>query len=140
MKDAMSESHQGHAEGAHGPSHYVKVWGILLVLLVISVLGPELGIKSVTLFTAFGIAVIKAYMVAKNFMHLNVEKRFVVYLLVTAVAFMFLFYAGTAPDVMQHHGHNWRNVAADAEVNRALSEAARSGHGDHAPGDSHSGH
>lgn len=130
----MSESHQehatGHADDAHGPSHYIKVWGILLVLLAVSVAGPELGIKSVTLFTAFGIAVIKAYMVAKNFMHLNVEKRFVVYLLCTALAFMFLFYAGSAPDVMQHHGHNWKNVAAEAEVHRAL-EAAKAGHGEH---------
>lgn len=130
----MSESHQehavGHADGDHSPSHYVKVWGILVVLLIISVAGPELGIKSVTLFTAFGIAVVKAYMVAKNFMHLNVEKRFVVYLLVTALAFMFLFYAGTSPDVMQHHGHNWKNVAAEKEVARALSEG-QSQHGAH---------
>jgi len=130
----MSESHQehaaGHADGAHSPSHYVKVWGILVVLLIVSVAGPEVAgafpagaAKAVTLFTAFGIAVVKAYMVAKNFMHLNVEKRFVVYLLVTALAFMFLFYAGTSPDVMQHHGHNWKNVAAEREVERALSES-----------------
>lgn len=124
----MSDSHQGHSDDAHSPAHYKKIWAILVGLLVLSVLGPELGIKSVTLFTAFGIAVIKAYMVAKNFMHLNVEKRFVVYLLTTALAFMFLFYAGTAPDVMQHHGHNWKNVAAEQEVQRAL-EAAKTDHG-----------
>jgi caa(3)-type oxidase subunit IV len=141
----MSESHQehaaGHSDDTHSPSHYVKVWGILVVLLVISVAGPELGIKSVTLFTAFGIAVIKAYMVAKNFMHLNVEKRFVVYLLVTALAFMFLFYAGVSPDVMQHHGHNWKNVAAEDEVKRALSAAAEDhGHDAHGAADSHEHH
>lgn len=132
-------SDHAHADHAHGDGHYVKVWAILLALLAVSIAGPELGIKSVTLFTAFGIAVIKAYMVAKNFMHLNVEKRFVVYLLLTAVAFMFLFYAGTAPDVMQHHGHNWRNVAADREVERALSAAAseHGAHGDPAGSEHH---
>ena len=131
MSDSHHSAADSHSSDAHSPAHYVKVWGILVALLVVSVLGPELGIKSVTLFTAFGIAVIKAYMVAKNFMHLNVEKRFVVYLLMTALAFMFLFYAGVAPDVMQHHGDNWKNVAADAEVQRALAAGAENhGHGD----------
>ena len=55
-------------------SHYVKLWAVLLVLLVISVCGPMLEIKWVTLLTAFGIAVVKAYLVAANFMHLKTEK------------------------------------------------------------------
>lgn len=129
MSDSKHDNSE-HAHEPHGDAHYVKVWGILVLLLIVSVAGPELGIKAVTLFTAFGIAVVKAYMVAKNFMHLNVEKRFVVYLLVTALAFMFLFYAGTSPDVMQHHGHNWKNVAAENEVRRALSES-HAPHGEH---------
>ena len=59
----------------HG--NYVKVWAILVVLLIISVLGPLTRIRWLVLFAAFGIAVIKAYMVAKNFMHVNVERRWV---------------------------------------------------------------
>ena len=100
----MSE-HTAHAEGHH--VNYVRIWQILLVLLVISVLGPMVGIKIVTLITAFGIAVVKAYLVAKNFMHLNLQPRFVVYLLGTTLVFMLLFYAGAAPDVMKHSGDNW---------------------------------
>jgi len=38
------------------------------------------GIKVVTLITAFGIALVKAYLVAKNFMHINVERRFIPYI------------------------------------------------------------
>ncbi len=87
--------------------NYVKIWGILCVLLVISVAGPFLGIPVVTLITAFGIAIVKAYIVAKNFMHLNIQPRFVVYLLTTMVVFMLLFFAGVAPDVMEHEGDNW---------------------------------
>jgi caa(3)-type oxidase subunit IV len=101
----------------HEHPNYVKIWAILLVLLVISVLGPELGIRSVTLFTAFGIAVIKAYMVAKNFMHVNIEPKFVTYLLFTGLLFMLLFFAGSAPDVMKAEGRNWEKsswVAAEA--------------------------
>ena len=98
--------HAAHA--AHPPINYVRIWQILLALLVVSVAGPFLGVKIVTLITAFGIAVVKAYLVAKNFMHLNVQPRYVVYLLGTALVFMLLFFAGAAPDVMKHAGDNWR--------------------------------
>ena len=87
--------------------NYVKIWAILLCLLVVSILGPFLEIKIVTLLTAFGIAIVKAYLVAKNFMHLNIEPRYAVYLLTTMLVFVLLFFAGTAPDVMKHEGANW---------------------------------
>ena len=101
----------------HG--NYVKIWAILCGLLFISVLGPTLEIQIVTLITAFGIALVKAYMVAKNFMHLNVQPRYAVYLLVTMLVFVLLFFAGVAPDVMNHEGDNWVKhkveIAAPAE-------------------------
>ena len=100
---ANEESHEHHDH-----PNYVKIWAILLVLLVISVLGPELEIKVVTLVTAFGIAIVKAYMVAVNFMHINIARRYVTYLVVTCLVFMLLFFAGAAPDVMQAYGHNWK--------------------------------
>ena len=96
---------------SHGPAHYIRIWQILLVLLVISVAGPFLEIRVVTLITAFGIAVVKAYMVAKHFMHINIEKRFITYITVTVLVFMFLFFAGTAPDVMKAEGSNWAKPA-----------------------------
>jgi caa(3)-type oxidase subunit IV len=95
------------SEEAHGHPNYVKIWGILLVLLLISVAGPFLGIQVVTLITAFGIAVVKAYLVAKNFMHINVEPRYIVYLMSTMLVFMLLFFAGVSPDVMKFDGYNW---------------------------------
>ena len=104
----MSE-HAGHE------TNYVKIWGILLVLLAVSIAGPTLEIKAVTLITAFGIALVKAYLVAKNFMHLNVEPRFAVYLLCTVLVFMLLFFAGTAPDVMKHEGTNWVKPPIEVE-------------------------
>ena len=93
-------------EHAHHPN-YVKIWAILVGLLVISVIGPMLEIKVVTIITAFGVACVKAYMVVKNFMHLNVAPRYVGYLVATCLVFMLLFFAGTAPDVMKAHGDNW---------------------------------
>jgi caa(3)-type oxidase subunit IV len=112
---AEPAEHAAHAEHGEHPN-YVKVWAILLVLLLISFAGPYLGIRWVTLLTAFGIAVVKAYMVAKNFMHVNIQPRFVAYILGTVLVFMLLLYAGSAPDVMKAQGNNWAKqpVAAPA--------------------------
>jgi len=111
MADHASHDHDhgagdAHAEHTHHPN-YVRIWAVLLVLLVVSVLGPMVGIKAVTLITAFGIAIVKAYLVAKNFMHLDLAPKLVAYIVVTMVVFMVLFFAGAAPDVMESHGSNW---------------------------------
>ena len=94
-----------HAE--HTASSYVKTWGILLVLFVISILGPELGIRWVTIITAFGIALVKAYLVAVHFMHINLERRYVVYIMLTMVLMMLLFWAGIVVDIGEPSGSNW---------------------------------
>ncbi len=96
----MSEEHTHHP-------NYVKIWAILCGLLAVSVVGPMFGIQTVTLITAFGIACVKAYMVVKNFMHINIAKRYVTYLVATCLVFMLLLFAGTAPDVMKPDGENW---------------------------------
>ena len=134
---AHDPDHEGGDDGHHGhpDSHYVKIWGILCVLLVVSVLGPELGVQIVTLITAFGIAFVKAYMVAKYFMHLDVEKPIIRYILVTCLVFMVLFFAGVSPDVMEHEGDSWENLTSKRVVAEGLAEmeAAEAGHGgDHA--------
>ena len=95
-----------HAEVHHHPN-YVRIWAILLLLLVVSVAGPMVGIQWVTLITAFGIAVVKAFLVARNFMHINVEKSFIAYMMATVLVFVLLFFAGVAPDVMKLEGQHW---------------------------------
>ncbi len=71
----------------HHPN-YVKIWAILVALLIVSVLGSLSHIRNVVLIAAFGVALIKAYLVAKNFMHINVEKRWVPYLLIMCLLFV----------------------------------------------------
>ena len=91
----------------HAHPNYWKVYWWLLLLLAISIAGTDLGIQWVTLITAFGIAIVKAYMVARNFMHVSIEPRFVTYMLVTMLVFMLLFFMAVAPDVMKETGSNW---------------------------------
>lgn len=109
---AAEHSHGSHQGSHHGPSYYVKMWAILLVLLIVSIIGPELGIPLLTLITAFGIALVKAYMVAAYFMHLNTEKRYIHYMLYTMLLFMAIFFAGVCVDVMRSKGENWENEAS----------------------------
>jgi caa(3)-type oxidase subunit IV len=142
--------HEAHAATAgvdhHEAEHlklYFKIYITLLVLFGISVLGPVIGglvhSKALVLVTAFGIALVKAYLVCSHFMGLNIEKRYIGYLLTTTVVFMFLFYAGVSPDVMEHHGRNWENVAAKQETLRAQREHALhpEGHGEGVPAEEH---
>lgn len=117
-------------------NHYVKVYLGLLVLLVLSILGPEvaprlgygvipgIGIRVATfvmLLTAFGIAVVKAWMVIKNFMHLSIERPIAKWFLAASVLLLALFWGGIAPDVQSHAGANWENVAAQAAVERGIA-------------------
>jgi len=112
----MSAEHVAHHAEAHHHPNYLRVWAVLLLLLVVSVAGPMVGIQWVTLITAFGIAVVKAYLVAKNFMHIDVERRYIVYLMVTVLVFILLFFAGVAPDVMKDEGQQWEKPAWKAEA------------------------
>lgn len=122
-----NDGHGAHSEAEH-LAHYWKIYKWLVYLFLISFCGPFIGdaihSKALVLVTAFGIALVKAYLVCSNFMHLNVEKKYITYLLTTAIVFMFLFYAGAGPDVMEHRGRNWENVAAKQETERALKEHA----------------
>ncbi len=129
MSDHAHAAHADHGDGAAHEAHYKKIWAILLALLIVSFLGPKLGIRSVTLLTAFGIAVYKAWLVVKHFMHLTVQPRYVIYMLATCLVFMLLFYAGAAPDVMEHEGAHWVKVNPDAgQPERVLHPEA---HGEH---------
>ena len=113
-------------------TNYVKVWAWLLVLLVISVVGPMFEIQWLTLVTAFGIACVKAYLVATRFMHINLTPRFVPYLVATSLVFMLLFFAGVSPDVMKEEGTGWEKPAW-----KAASAAHAAGEGSDAHGDGH---
>lgn len=120
----------------HPPSHYIKIWGILMGLLVVSVVGPMAEIWWLTLITAFGIAFVKASIVLKYFMHIDGEGKLVWYILTSSVLFMIIFFFGVAPDVMNHEGSRWENVAAKQWVEKGLEEG--DGHGAHGGG--HGGH
>lgn len=109
------------------PNKYRNIYLVLLVLLVVSIIGPEIGILWLTLITAFGIALVKAAMVVREFMHLKDERKLVGWVLITSLLLMLILFAGVAPDVMRHEGRNWENLAAKAAVERGID----GGHDEH---------
>lgn len=115
-------AHDAHARSAHGESHYVRIWALLCALLAVSVVGPTIGIPLLTLITAFGIAIVKAYLVARNFMHVDIEGRWVAYLLLGMVALMAVLFWGVAPDVMEHQGAGWQKLYAEPAAGTAPAE------------------
>jgi len=131
----------GHGTAAHGESHeahYVRIWAILVVLLLVSYFGPmvatKLGWHWLLLTTAFGVAVIKAYMVAKNFMHINVENRIIHFMMITGVALMVLLYGAIAPDIQKGTGQNWQK---DAGFHHSFTTSKPHHAGGHEAADEH---
>ena len=98
---------------AHDHPNYLIIWYWRLILLAISVAGPMLEIPWITVLTAFGIALIKTFMVAANFMHLKFEKKIIWYLLIIAIIFLGIFYFGVAADIMNSSGQQWKDCIAD---------------------------
>ena len=101
------------SEAQHEHPNYVKIWYWLLVLLAISVAGPMLEIPAVTIITAFGIALVKSFLVAANFMHLKFEKKIIWFLLIMSVCLLGVFFFGTAPDLMMTEGDQWIDCIAE---------------------------
>ncbi len=123
----MSAHAASHASGHGHHRNYVRIWMILVGLLVVSVVGPMFGIRVLTLITAFGVALVKAYMVAKNFMHLDIEKPIVGWMLAIALTFMVLMFSGIAPDVMKSQGRSWQKGPGFHPVEKVGHES--DGHG-----------
>ena len=145
----------GHSEDRGGPfgNHYVRIYLLLLALLAVSIAGPVVGGTidkqveifgqqiglgmALTLTTAFGIAVWKASLVVKHFMHLSIERPIAKIFLAASVLLLALFWGGVAPDVQLHEGRMWENLDAKAAVARGLAEPEHAAEGDHAEAAAH---
>ena len=142
----------GHSEDRGGffGNHYVRIYLLLLALLAVSIVGPvigggldkhveifgrqvSLGI-TLTLVTAFGIAIWKASLVIRHFMHLSIERPIAKIFLAASVLLLALFWGGVAPDVQLHDGRMWENLAAKEAVDRGIVEPEHHDDG-HAAGD-----
>ena len=99
------------SEDTHHHTNYTKILYWLIGLAAVSFIGPEITEhRGLVLFSAFGIALVKAYLVVVNFMHLPMAPRYVTYLMATTLIFVALFFSAVSPDVMKPEGSNWVKI------------------------------
>jgi caa(3)-type oxidase subunit IV len=90
------------AEGRVHPN-YVAVWVWLVGLLLVSVVAVYLPVpKTATIFLIFALAVVKALLVALNYMHLKSEQLLIVAMAIVPLAIAFVLWAVLYPDIALH--------------------------------------
>ena len=78
------------------------IWYWLMALVVVSVSASAFLPKAEALMLIFAVAVIKALMVARNYMHLKHEKALIYALALVPLAFVIIFLIGMIPDFVYH--------------------------------------
>jgi caa(3)-type oxidase subunit IV len=77
---------------------YLIIWLWLLILVAVSVTATSFLPKFQALVLIFSIAIIKALLVARNYMHLKYEKAFIYALVLVPLAFVIILLFGLFPD------------------------------------------
>jgi caa(3)-type oxidase subunit IV len=82
--------------------HYLMIWLWLVVLVAISVAAASLLPKFQALALIFSIAIVKALLVARNYMHLKHEKPIYYAMALVPLAFVIILLFGLFPDFVYH--------------------------------------
>lgn len=83
---------------------YLIVWVWLLGLVIASVAAAALLPKTQAMALVFTVAVIKALLVARHYMHLKHEKALIYALALVPLLFIIVFLFGLFPDFVYHPG------------------------------------
>ena len=82
--------------------HYLIIWLWLLALVGVSVAAASLLAKFPALLMIFSVAVVKAILVARNYMHLKHEKTIIYAIVLVPLAFVIILLFGLVPDFVYH--------------------------------------
>ena len=83
---------------------YVGLWAVLLALLGISLGLGALGNAVVATSLIFGIATLKAFLVAFYYMRLRWEPAYITYTLFIAAGFVLILFVALIPDIVHVYG------------------------------------
>jgi cytochrome c oxidase subunit 4 len=84
--------------------NYVAIWVVLLALFGASTGAAYLGATRTATIVIFGIAVAKALLVISYYMHLRFEPRWIVVLMLSALACAIVLFFGLIPDIVFVYG------------------------------------
>ena len=84
----------------HGNSEYVAIWVWLVALLIIGLVIVALPVpKLIIVGLVFGVAVVKAAMVVRNYMHLKSEHLLIIAIAMVPVLFFIGLMITLVPDI-----------------------------------------
>ncbi len=82
--------------------HYLIIWGWLLVLVLASVAAASIMPKLQATLLIFSVAVLKALLVARNYMHVKNEKAIIYAIALVPLAMVIILLFGLFPDFVYH--------------------------------------
>ena len=85
----MSDSHS---------RHYLMIWIGLLALVLVSVAAASILPKVQALVLIFAVAIVKALLVVRNYMHLKNERAIIYALVLVPLAFVIILFFALFPD------------------------------------------
>jgi len=78
--------------------HYLIIWLWLLALVVVSVAAASILPKFQAMVLIFAVAIVKALMVARNYMHLKNERAIIYAMVLLPLMFVLILLFGLFPD------------------------------------------
>ena len=78
--------------------HYLMIWIWLLALVLLSVAAAAILPKTQAIVLIFAVAIVKALLVARNFMHLKNERAIIYALVLVPLAFVIILLFALFPD------------------------------------------
>ena len=78
--------------------HYLIIWVWLLALVVVSVAAVAVLPKSQALLLIFAVAIVKAWLVARNYMHLKNERVIIYVIVLIPLTFVIILLFALFPD------------------------------------------
>ena len=82
--------------------HYLMIWYWLMALVIVSVLAAFFLPKFHALVLIFAVAIIKALLVARNYMHMKNEKAIIYAMALVPLTFVIIFLFALFPDFVYH--------------------------------------
>jgi caa(3)-type oxidase subunit IV len=82
--------------------HYLVIWYWLMALVVVSIAAATILPKVQALLLIFSVAIIKAILVARHYMHLKNERALIYAIALVPLAFIIIFLFGLFPDFVYH--------------------------------------
>jgi len=78
--------------------HYLIIWLWLLALVIVSVAAASILPKFQALVLIFAVAIVKALLVARNYMHLKNERAIIYAMVLIPLMFVIILLFGLFPD------------------------------------------